>query len=1076
MKTTAILVFSGMIFLRLTSPATSQAPPSYARQVRPFLAKYCIECHNPKGFKAGLDLETYKAIQEGSDRGPVLAAGKPDDSKLVLLAEGKKEPKMPPKKAKRHPQPAEVAVLRAWVAAGAKDDSAQVKASIPNIQPRVAAAAPVAALAYDPAGRLLAAGDYRVVRLLEPAGGKELGRLTSLPGQVTALAFSRSGTRLAVACAKPGTAGEVFLYAVPASGQEWPKPLAIPAHRDAILDMDMSADGKHLAAAGVDKSIRIWQTGTAKGRLVHSVFAHEGSITRLVYAADGQTLYSLGEDGIVKAWTPARMQERKVYARQPEVCLSLTVRPDHKQLALGRYDGKVVLLDEATGKVQVEVAAAKPLPPQPKNLTPASGARGRTLRLVVAGANLAEAGSLEANHAGVTTRIIEQNSTSLQADVTFPGSTPAGVYQLTLAGPGGKSAPLSFTVDLFEPVAETEPNDSPGRSQLVTLPASVHGVIGKAGDVDFYGFSARKGQELGVQVLTGPLGSKLNPFLQLTDRAGKILAESSTGLLGYTFSEAGSYALGVRDQDFRGAAGMHYRLHLGDIPIVTSVFPLGLQRGTEAEIHIGGVHLGTHTVHVRAPADAAPGSTLAVPSSMPALGFKTLVVGEFPEVTATTVAPSQPGLLSVPGTANGIIREAGAADLWRFHARKGERLILEVQAARLGSPLDSFLEILDSRNQPVPRATLRSVAKTYVTFRDHDSAGAGIRIEAWDELAVNDYVYVGNELLRIKDLPPNPDADCAFFSSRGQRIGYLDTTPTHLSNGTPMYKVEVHPAGAVFAPNGFPVISLFYRNDDGGPGLGRDSRIFFDPPADGDYRVRIGDARGFGGNDHAYRLTIRPPRPSFNVSFTPPNPAVARGSAAPITVSADRLDGYGDEVALKLEGLPAGFSAPVTSIPRGENSTVFAIFADPDAMSPAKNVKPFKLIARAAIDGKEVIKEVQGGVPKLIDPGDIITTTQQAEVTVKPGDKVRLTVNIERRNGFKGRVPLEVRGLPHGVRVLDIGLNGILIIEKESRRSIVIYAEPWVQATTRPFVVLARREGKNSEHAARAVLLRVSEK
>jgi len=60
------------------------------------------------------------------------------------------------------------------------------------------------------------------------------------------------------------------------------------------------------------------------------------------------------------------------------------------------------------------------------------------------------------------------------------------------------------------------------------------------------------------------------------------------------------------------------------------------------------------------------------------------------------------------------------------------------------------------------------------------------------------------------------------------------------------------------------------------------------------------------------------------------------------------------------------------------------------------------------------------------------------------------------------------------VRVLDIGLNGILITETETVRTIVIYAEPWVEATAHPFVVLARREGKGTEHAAKSVLLRVS--
>ena len=87
-----------------------------------------------------------------------------------------------------------------------------------------------------------------------------------------------------------------------------------------------------------------------------------------------------------------------------------------------------------------------------------------------------------------------------------------------------------------------------------------------------------------------------------------------------------------------------------------------------------------------------------------------------------------------------------------------------------------------------------------------------------------------------------------------------------------------------------------------------------------------------------------------------------------------------------------------------------------------------------------------------------------------------MLVRIERRNGFKGRVPLEVRGLPLGVRVLDIGLNGILVNENETKRTVVLYAEPWVQAQDHPFVVLAKREGKGTEHAAKSVLLKIADR
>jgi hypothetical protein len=327
--------------------------------------------------------------------------------------------------------------------------------------------------------------------------------------------------------------------------------------------------------------------------------------------------------------------------------------------------------------------------------------------------------------------------------------------------------------------------------------------------------------------------------------------------------------------------------------------------------------------------------------------------------------------------------------------------------------------------------------------------------------------------LRIRELPKNPDDDCQVFGIGKQRIAYLDTTPLYIPQGVPMYKVTIHPPGTSFPPNGFPVIHLDYRNDDGGPGYGKDSRIFFDAPADGEYQVRIGDARGQGGSAYAYRLTVRPPRTSFQVSFRPTAPAVWKGGAIPVTASADRSDGFEGAIDIRLENLPAGFSAPATTIPAGENNTTFALSAAANAQSPGGG-GPIRLVARATIDGHDVVREVTAGLPKVVEPGDLVTTTEQSEVIVKPGQQVYMTAKIERRNGFKGRVPLEVRGLPHGVRVLDIGLNGILITEHESSRTFAIYAEPWVEPTTHPFVVLAKSERKNTEHAARSVLLKVS--
>ena len=926
-------------------------------------------------------------------------------------------------------------------------------------------------LAFSPDGKLLATTGYdRLIKLWDVASAKEVRTLKDHSDSVYGLSFNRDGTLLASAAADRA----VKVWEVATGTRLYT--LGDPT--DWVYAVAFSPDGKHLAAAGIDKSIRVWEANAEGGKLVHSVFAHEQPVTRLLYSPDGSLLYSVGEGRTIKVWDAARMVEKRVFPAQPDSVLSLALRPDGKQLAAGRYDGACVLLDAETGK-----PTAQPLPanakPQLMKVTPAFGPRGRKLTLTFEGKDLAAVDAITASVPGLEAKILPEGrtATTLRAEVSFPAHTAPGVVQLALGSPGGASGNVPFTLDRYPAVFEKDVKGSASSGTKVTLPATLVGTIARAGEADFYRFEAKAGRQIGVQVVTAALGSKLDPVVELTDADGKVLAEG-TSLLGFVCPKDGAYSLGVRDRDFRGAADMTYRIHAGDIPVVTGVFPLGVQRGTEASIRIEGVNLGgtdPRVVKVKVPADAALGSK--VPVAVPhgangetPLGESSVIAGEFPESSIATAADVT--ALPVPGTADGVIHAPGVTKTLSFAAKKGQRLLIEVQARRIGSPLDSYVEVLDAKGKPVMRATLRCVAKTFSTFRDNDSSGSGIRLETWNELAMDDYLYVGGELMRIFALPKNPDDDCQFYAVGGQRVGFLDTTPTHHAMGSPMYKVEIHPPGSTFPPNGMPLFQLPYRNDDGGAGYGKDSRLFFDPPADGEYRVRVGDSRGQGGPNFGFRLTVRPPRPDFSVALNPTAPSVWKGNGVPVTVTATRLDGFDGPIEVKLENLPPGFEAPPSFIEAGQTATTFTLFAAPNAAAPAK-AAPLKLVARAKIDGKEVVREATGGPPKAVEPGDLVTATAQREVVIKPGQETRLVVTVERRNGFSGRVPLDVRGLPHGVRVLDIGLNGILILPGQTSREVAIYAEPWVKPMERPFVVLSRREGKGTEHAANSVLLKV---
>src|SRR6266849_4715393 len=653
-----------VVLLLIAGPAAraQSGPPSFAREVKPFLARYCAECHNADKLRGGLNMESFKTLEQGGENGSVFVASKPDESRIVLQVEGKAKPKMPPAKAKQ-PPPDELTVLRSWIAAGAKDDSASVKIALPSIKPRVPSAAPVASLAYRPDGKMLAVGGYKEALLIDVQGAEVVATLSGQIGKITALAFSPNGQHLAAASGTPGTSGEVRLYDIPSTGLPDQKPKQVlAAHADLIYDATFSPDGKllattgydrliklwdvatgkeirvlkdhsdtvyslsfspdgkllasgaadravkvwevatgkrlyslgestdwvyavawspdgrHLAAAGVDKSIRVWDASASGGRVVQSVFAHEEPVIKLVYSRDGKTLYSVSEGHTIKSWDTERMVERHTYAAQPEAILSLAVRPDHAQLAVGRYDGALVFLDEATGKVQSEPLPEKPKPPAVTKITPNWSQRGRTIRVSFEGKHLEGATELTSSNRKIVGKLVasaksapltlpsppggEGKGEGVQFDLTLPADLSAGAYQLGLKNPVGPGNSLPFIVDLFPAVEEKEPNDSPRTGQKISLPAAIVGTIGKAGEVDFFRFEAKEGQQVGVQGLTTAISSKLEPILELADAAGQVLVESDNGFLGYTCPQADTYSLGIRDRQFRGGSEMTYRLQV----------------------------------------------------------------------------------------------------------------------------------------------------------------------------------------------------------------------------------------------------------------------------------------------------------------------------------------------------------------------------------------------------------------------------------------------------------------------------------------------------------------------------------
>ena len=96
----------------------------FEKQVRPLLIDHCVRCHGDKKAQAGLRLDTAEGTRKGTDDGPVIVAGKPDESKLIKSVRRIGDYAMPPDDKLSKEQ---VAILEAWVTMGAPFPAAAQK-------------------------------------------------------------------------------------------------------------------------------------------------------------------------------------------------------------------------------------------------------------------------------------------------------------------------------------------------------------------------------------------------------------------------------------------------------------------------------------------------------------------------------------------------------------------------------------------------------------------------------------------------------------------------------------------------------------------------------------------------------------------------------------------------------------------------------------------------------------------------------------------------------------------------------------------------------------------------------------
>jgi hypothetical protein len=376
--------------------------------------------------------------------------------------------------------------------------------------------------------------------------------------------------------------------------------------------------------------------------------------------------------------------------------------------------------------------------------------------------------------------------------VSVAADAEPGQRELRIGTPSALSNPLVFCVGQLPEFSEkaskaitqqssaiaktsSAPKGRKTESDMqITLPAVVNGQI-LPGEVDRYRFDARKGQRLVIAAsarrlipyIADAVPGWFQATLALYDAKGRELAYDDDfrfdpdPVLYYEIRADGEYVIEIKDAIYRGREDFVYRITVGELPFITSIFPLGGPAGAQTTVKLKGWNLPADRLRVDN-TEKSPGVYPLSVGKQWSSNCVPFAVGTLPECLEkepnNELASAQ--RVTIPVIVNGRIDRPDDCDVFSFEGRAGSKIVAEVYARRLNSPLDSLLKLSD--------ASGRQLAAN----DDYEDKGAGLLTHQADSrLSVTlpadgrYYLHLSDEqhkggpeyAYRLRISPPQPD-------------------------------------------------------------------------------------------------------------------------------------------------------------------------------------------------------------------------------------------------------------------------------------------------------------------------------
>ncbi len=123
------------------------------------------------------------------------------------------------------------------------------------------------------------------------------------------------------------------------------------SHSEVIHKIAWSLDGRSLASASSDETVRLWDAET--GQLRITLEGHKNGSNSVAWSPDGRSLASAGDDETVRLWDAETGQLRITLEGYKNWVTSVAWSPDGQSLASASADTTVRLWDAETGQLRI---------------------------------------------------------------------------------------------------------------------------------------------------------------------------------------------------------------------------------------------------------------------------------------------------------------------------------------------------------------------------------------------------------------------------------------------------------------------------------------------------------------------------------------------------------------------------------------------------------------------------------------------------------------------------------------------------------------------------------------------------